>query len=69
MVEQSIHDAKIMVLNPSVALSINQIDIYWISWARALKVEQSTHSNKIKGLNLATYTAEKDLKKSDVLLK
>ncbi len=32
-------------------------------------VEQSTHHAKIKGLNLATYTAEKDLKKSDLLLK
>ncbi len=32
-------------------------------------VEQSTHHAKIKGLNLAKYTAEKDLKKSDVLLK
>jgi hypothetical protein len=32
-------------------------------------VEQTTHNTKIKGLNLATYTAEKDLKKSDVLLK
>ncbi len=32
-------------------------------------VEQSTHHAKIKGLNLAKHTAEKDLKKSDVLLK
>jgi hypothetical protein len=32
-------------------------------------VEQTTHNTKIKGLNLAKHTAEKDLKKGDVLLK
>jgi hypothetical protein len=32
-------------------------------------VEQTTQNAKIKGLNVATYTAEKDLKKGDVLPK